>query len=89
MTEFIQWNCCGIRGHRDDLRDLVYNNNPSVICLQETFLHPSVDFRFPGYTITRRDREGDNASFGGVAILCRNDIPFSVLQLQTDIEAVP
>ena len=34
----LQWNIRGIRAHREDLRYLLTNHNPKVVCLQETFL---------------------------------------------------
>lgn len=35
---FQQWNIRGLRSHRLNLHHLIYNYNPFIICLRETFL---------------------------------------------------
>ena len=35
--KIIQWNCCGYKANDNKLQLLMTEQNPTIICLQETF----------------------------------------------------
>ena len=35
--KIIQWNCCGYKANYNELQLLITEQNPTIICLQETF----------------------------------------------------
>lgn len=60
---------------RAELTQLCNDINPDILTLNETHLNKSDRFTMPGYTIYRKDR---NRRGGGVAILCKDDLPCSL-----------
>jgi len=50
----------------------------NIICIQETWLKPQLNFVLQGYKIERRDRGVGNGG-GGVATFIKNDIEYSVI----------
>lgn len=40
LTMVLHWNIWGFHSHRSALRHLISSLNPTIICLQETFLSP-------------------------------------------------
>ena len=40
--DILQWNCKGLRTRAEELKVLLRDNNPGVICLQETKLGPEM-----------------------------------------------
>lgn len=67
-----QWNCRSLSANRDLLRAWLPSSNCHILCLQETWLAPDSDLRFPGFVWYRVDRDSHG---GGVAIAVRSDIP--------------
>lgn len=62
--------------------------NPDIVIITETWLHSEVvdtEIVPPGYTIVRHDRSGRG---GGVAIVVKNHITFTVLPCPVDVEAL-
>ena len=49
MDSIIQWNCRGFRANLDEIGCMVQDLNPSVFCLQETFLKPPNSFKLRNY----------------------------------------
>ncbi|GBN35782.1 hypothetical protein AVEN_79534-1 [Araneus ventricosus] len=62
-------------------------NQPACVALQETHLKPENSFRLHGYTVFRKDHPG-NRVYGGVALLISNNIPSSLLTLNTPFQAI-
>ncbi|GBO33575.1 hypothetical protein AVEN_196551-1 [Araneus ventricosus] len=62
------------------------HNAPLLFALQETHLKPENSFRLHGYTLFRKDHSAYRAS-GGVALLISNNIPSSLLTLNTPFQA--
>jgi len=77
----LQWNACGIRPHVGELRNYLSKLDvlPDAICLAETFLKPEQSFSLQSYSVERRDRV-DGAK-GGVAMLIRSDLSYSVCDI--------
>lgn len=75
----LQWNIRGFRSHRPDLRHLLSSYNPSIVCLQETFLtHPPVPI--PNYHFVSLPH-----SIFASSILVHHKTPYIIPPLQTTI----
>ena len=85
MSKIIQWNCQGYRSKYEDLKLIIYQENPAAVLLQETMLS-NHNFRPPsGYSIYC---DYNNPLPGnGLATLIRNDVPHHRLDLQTNLQA--
>ena len=84
-------NCRSIVNKSAELSVIADFNKPDVICLNETWLNPSIALTISGYTTFRRDRPPhDNKSgtatrgYGGVAILVRQN-RFGRVQVRDDL----
>ena len=77
----ITMNCRSLVNKLAELSIVLESTKPSIVCLMETWLCPSVSLHVPGYSCFRRDRpahENRNAhsftrGYGGVAVLVRTD----------------
>lgn len=72
--KLIQWNIRSIKSNRDNLITLTRNENPDIVCLNETWLKSNENFNLNAYNIVRQDRED---GYGGVATCIRKNILFS------------
>jgi len=81
----LQWNTNGIRPRLAELKNYISENNqPDIICIQETFLKPNIPFLLHPYNIERRDRtDGEK---GGLATLIKQGIQYTVVPHIPDIE---
>ncbi|GBM15618.1 hypothetical protein AVEN_57348-1, partial [Araneus ventricosus] len=70
-----------------DLKDILNSYQPACVALQETHLKPENSLRLHGYTVFRKDHPANRAS-GGVALLISNNIPSSLLTLNTPFQAI-
>lgn len=79
-TSFLlcQLNCNSIFARLSELRLYLYSKKPEVVCLCETWAHTS-EPRFNGYQAVWQHRQG--RAGGGLCVLVRNDVPFSVNML--------
>ena len=90
MAKIVQWNCRGLRANFEELELLIKNYEPVAICLQEiqvsdtyildNSLHILIS-KLPHIPTGHRPH-------GGAGILIRKDIPYSVLPLNTALQAV-
>lgn len=55
----LQWNARSLIANGQEFKKYVeiLNETPNIICIQETWLVPRLDFVIKGYTSIRRDRE--------------------------------
>ena len=87
FSNFLQWNCRGIKPNFCEFRLLCDQYDPILCCLQETFFS-STDFNIRGfnsYHYTSQDIGG--RACGGVSILVKEGIPQSEVQLNTTLQA--
>lgn len=73
-----QLNCNSVYARLSELRLYLYSRKPDVFCLCETLTHSSTP-SFVGYQSVWQHRP-DGAG-GGLGILIRDDVPFSMLSL--------
>ncbi|CAF4794466.1 unnamed protein product [Pieris macdunnoughi] len=76
--QIIQWNCRSAICNKNDLIHLHNIFEPFVSTLSETWLRPELIFRIPGYVILRQDWPD---GYGGVAIVIKNNLPYSLFPL--------
>ena len=85
-TEILQWNCRGIKANYENLELLILELNPKIICLQETFLKPSDSLTIPNYSSIHKMMDSPRKASGGTSIFVRRDIPFSIFNMNSNIQ---
>ena len=81
-----QWNARSLYANGAEFKKIVFENNPDIICIQETFFNDRYNFSIHGYDIVKRNRSSGNG--GGVAIFVKNNIPYNVEKIFDNIEAL-
>ena len=84
----IQWKCRGLRPNFDELSLLIVKHNPLAVCLQETFLEDTDNITFRGFNLYHKCQETENRASGGVSILVNENVPQSIVTLNTNIQAL-
>ena len=84
----IQWNCRGLRPNFDELSLLIVKHNPLAVCLQETFLKDTDNLTVRGFNRYHKSQETENRAYGGVSILVNENVPQSIVTLNTNLQAV-
>ena len=83
VLSILQWNARSLIANGQELK---YNvnvlGNPHLVCIQETWLKPQLDFVIFGYVSVRKDRE--HGTGGGVAIFIREDIQFRSVEIGSE-----
>ena len=87
-TSIIQWNAQGLRNKKNELLELINENNASLIAIQETKLSENYHIRIPNYNIISKDGHYNRGQHGGVALYIHSDVPYQPIQLTTPIQAV-
>ena len=83
--KILQWNCQGYRAKYEDLCKLLNQENPAIVILQETMLNHQ-PLRPPNsYSIYSNFHAPTPGH--GLATLIRRDIPHSILNIQTNLQA--
>lgn len=59
MVLCLQWNARSLLANGQEFKKFIEELpiKPDVICVQETWLKPNLDFRIVGYSAVRSDRE--------------------------------
>ena len=86
--DIIQWNCKGLRTRAEELKVLLRESNPGVICLQETKLGPEVFNPGLNYNIFSSAPPAGDHAHGGAAINVHKSLQYSPLPVVTDLQAV-
>ena len=86
--DILQWNCLGLRTRAEELKILMRDHNPGIVCLQETKLgnysfNPGLNYKI----YNSMPPPGDRAH-GGAAIIINKSIQHSVIQLNTTFQVV-
>ena len=79
----IQWNCRGLRPNFDELSILIVKHNP-----QETFLKDTDNITVWGFNLYHKCQETENRASVGVSILVNENVPQSIVTLNTNLQAV-
>lgn len=83
----IQYNINGLKNNISDINLLNIDHNPSIICLQETHLTNKSNLAFPNFNLISNHQNSQKAT-QGVAILIKNNIPHSIINLTTNLQVV-
>jgi exonuclease III len=88
MILIMQWNARSLLANGLEFKGYVnqMKDKPDVICIQESWLKPGLDFVLKGYITVRRDREGGNG--GGCVTFIRVGIPYRKVGMGETIEYV-
>ena len=85
----IQWNIRGLQANGEELDLLSSNLDPTVICLQETFLKENKDINFKYYSSYHwYASEANGIVHGGSSILVKPSTPHRQIKLQTGLQAI-
>ena len=87
----LYWNCRGYTSNFEDLKILLLNHNPNIVCLQETFHGNNQPYPPRQYSIISADpvvnyAQGTRPS-RGVLTLIHRSIPYQEIALRTPLEA--
>lgn len=88
MDQLIQWNCNGCVHHYCELKTILSELSPFCVCLQETHFLPNQPYSLRGYRVSRKDDEPNIRARGGVAVLVRQDVHYTNIDLNTNLQAV-
>ena len=88
MANILQWNCRGLRTRAEELKVLIKDHDPKIICLQETKLgeesyNPGLNYSFYRSPPPTGDQAKDSA-----AIIAHKSIRHLHYPLQTSLQAV-
>ena len=88
VLSILQWNARSLCSNGQEFKKYIeeLSEKPNVICVQETWLRPHLDFIIRGYVAVRRDR--GNGSGGGVATFIKHGLGFRTLNISKDAEAI-
>lgn len=87
-ANILQWNCNGCKTHYPELKSLMLENSPLVVCLQETHLKPGENFNLRGYNCVRKDIVPHLRARGGTAIFTKYNIPTKEIHIQSELQVV-
>lgn len=88
MAWLLEWNLNGLFNNLEELKLIVANRKPSIMCLQETHLKGNVSYNLKHFTAYYRNRADNRKASGGVATFVSNSIPSKVIPITTTLEAI-
>lgn len=88
VFNLLQWNARSLIGNGQEFKRFVTSSEISchVICVQETWLKPSLDFVLPGYVSVRKDRK-DRVG-GGCVTFIKVGVEFRVVPIESSLEVL-
>jgi len=85
----LQWNIRGLQANREELDLLSSNLDPTVICLQETFLKENRNINFKYYSSYHRcASEVNGIVHRGSSVLVKATTPHRQIKLKTNLQAI-
>jgi len=85
----LQWNIHGLQANREELDLLSFNFDPTVICLQETFLKENKNTNFKYFfSYNRYASEVNGIVHGGSSVLVKPSTPHRQMKLPTGLQAI-
>ena len=85
----LQWNARSLIANGQELKKYIYSLEtvPDVICVQETWLRPHLDFIIPGFSSVRHDR-ANNQNGGGCATFIKDGLAYKEIASSNGIGIV-
>lgn len=84
----LQWNARSLIANGQDFKQFLVSRGekPDIVCIQESWLNPKLDFVLHGYVVVRRDRiQGVG---GGCVTFIKQGIPYRILGVGREQEYV-
>lgn len=88
MDKIIQWNCRGCVNNYCYIKQLMHENDPMCLALQETWLRPNQPYNLRGYSVVRQDLINQDRAHGGVAMFLRTDVLYSRVNILSDLQVI-
>ena len=86
--KIIQWNCRGLKSNYNEILLLLSLLNPSIFCLQGTFLKTNDNIDIKGFkSYNYIHSEGQRPS-GGSSIFVKSCLPQREIKIKTQLQAV-
>ena len=86
--KLIQWNCRGLKSNYIEILLLLSLLNPSIFCLQETFLKTNDNIDIKGVNIYNYIHSEGQRSSGGNSIFVKSCLPQKEIKIKTQLLAV-
>lgn len=82
----LQWNARSLIANGQEFKGFINKckTKPIIICIQETWLKPNLDFVIKGYDNVRRDRKEGNG--GGCITLIKQGTQYRIVNIGTQLE---
>lgn len=87
MSRILQFNCNGFFKHLNEIQILIVQQQPEIVCLQETHLKENNQPYLQGYKTYHKPRITNHAS-GGASISVKSDIHTETVRLNDGLEAI-
>ena len=85
--KIIQWNYRGLKPKFDEISLLLLQHNPSVFCLQETFLKPDDKVTLKGFNIYNHIHSECQRPSGGSSVFIKSACLHRYIELNTELQA--
>ena len=84
----LQWNARSLIANGQEFKQFIYSQQekPDILCIQESWLKPNLDFIIQGYVSVRRDRE--EGTGGGCVTFVKEGIPYRVIDTGGEVENI-
>ena len=86
--KIIQWNCRGLKAKFEEICVLQQEENPSVFCLQETFLKTVDNISLKGFNSYHHIHTDCQKPSGGSSIFVKSSCPQRKINLNTELQAI-
>lgn len=87
-TKLIQWNLNGFQKKINELKILIAEHSPDLLCLQETNFTDQTYKTLRNYISYTKNRTNVSRASGGVAIYVKTFFPSKQINLKTHLEAI-
>lgn len=84
----LQWNCNGFYAHIAELKLIIYELDPFILCIQESRFKPNHTPTLNGYNCVFHNHDNFNNASGGVLICIKSEFQYVEIDLNTHIQAV-
>lgn len=84
----LQWNARSLIGNGQEFKRFVTSSDIDlyIICVQETWLKPTLDFVLPGYVSVRKERSDRQG--GGCVTFIKAGIEYRTLSIESNFELI-
>jgi hypothetical protein len=87
FMDLLLWNVHGFHSRFPDLQVLIWYQDPAIVCLQKTHLHPSRTSHLCGYLADHYDHLDSDRANGGTAALVKDCISSTSVNLHSPLQA--